>query len=295
MHKKIYSLLLLVVLVAGATDAQTVQSPENNDVASAERNASSAEESTPVAGEEKLTRAEEKEVHELAGEFTRRLISDKDLNSVVDDLFVPDFIERYQKAERDGVAQGSAAVRLYLMGDVADQVVEESEPAALRKYFQAVTAFFGTMMVAYATRCEEQLDDDNDDACVKSRVLTPGVQLALNQSHVLKGWINADEEGDSVATVEELRDSTAAIERGLAQLREEQRDLDFAVVEQTAWFKKWTGNEVTEPDTSTLKADAFGYSAGTRMIRIFTHTGLTLTMVRMDGRLRILWAQFVDD
>lgn len=246
--------------------------------------------------EQQLSPEEEQEARDLLARFEERLLATNDFGPIVDELFVGDFEDRLWQVSRDSLPWGFMDLAL----------IAYANRAELRRFYVASMSFYA--LYFRLTRAAEALKKGNasdDDEAKFVEALSPEViNVLLGDPTIAKLARKMNEteeddgagaEGDSdetgvIKTPQQLEGVSSTLEKANELLRKRLASMTAAAPATPAGdgeAKDEPGSR--QPSATTLDEDEFGYAKDTRVIHADI-LGFCVTMIRIDGRLKILSA-----
>lgn len=172
---------------------------------------------TPVSDHNKqnISRGEEQEARNLAVQFIAEFVEKKDLAPVVENLFVNNFIQRFNEYK---FKHPDTSFDLYFIPGL------EYEPALLsqgtvedwRRFYISENTFFFYGVLSVVGKAKADVKDVSVDDLYPARV----VKL-LNQNPNLSNVIERKGRGRVIRSIEELRNATNTFEQAIAILRKD--------------------------------------------------------------------------
>ena len=259
---------------------------------------------------EEPTPEEEREALDLARQFVERLRENNDVAPLVEELFVKEFGSRLRH-EQDELP----------MCFVAPEAAARASDSELQKFYVAEFNFFSRTFAYWMTRpqADEEEDEDSDSP---ETAYPPEVMRVLKEDPFMAAAIaeaeaeraaEKEEPGSSEATAgaeserqpeEEddryiknlsmLRSTTDTIGKAADALRAYVPEYSALLRVQEANVPKEAFEEVHWMYLDTREEEHLGFPPGTRLFRVNVEPAhdaqYALTLVREDGRLRILFA-----
>lgn len=247
-----------------------------------------------------LSEGERREAQEMSVTFTRRLSQTLDFGVVMEELFLPDAVERYLAEERKRAANsGSAYVTLSAGIFIDVGLLEKATAEDWRKLYIA-TNNFTLLGLVYASQQNVSFDD------IKPSDLYPAeVIKLLDADPILRNLIEKKTDVRNFKSAEEMRRATAVLQQAGAIMRKglpNDTDLEKTVIQMVMRDSSRT-QPLDQKELEAARADMaapkleisdsqyFGFQKNTRMMWVGTFSMLELLVIRRDGKLRIVWAQ----
>jgi hypothetical protein len=112
----------------------------------------------------------------------------------------------------------------------------------------------------------------------------------LSQNPNLANMIEKKGGSQSVNSVAEMRNATATLEQAAAMIREKQKGKPAARIDNKGLIGAMKDDDFFKPHLEIMDEAFYGFPKGTRIIIIKTPLLFQLMLVRIDGKLKILWA-----
>ena len=248
-----------------------------------------------------LSADEKREALQLSTTFTKRLSESEDLALVMNELFLPDSVERYLKTERKRASAGKDSKIFLAPGLFINAgLLDNAQPEDWRRFYIAANNF---MLLGLVNALRHQGDfEDFTPTDMYSREV---IEL-LDTNPLLSNFILKKGPMREFKSVEEMRSATATLEQAVGLMRkassgQARDDLDKAVV-QMVLRKAAPSRQMTEEDLEKARAEVIkpqleagddailGFPKGTRLISVYAFPVYELVMVKVNGKLRIAWA-----
>jgi hypothetical protein len=257
-----------------------------------------------VNNQSTLSAAEEREAQQLSRTFTTRLGDTLDFNVAVHELFIGDAAAHYLAREKQWQSQlGASDVTLSSGLFVDAALLEKAAPADWLKLYAEATNF---LLLGIIHASLKNVDFEDVKA---SDLYPPSVRELLDTNPLLRNLIQKKSELRRMKSAEEMRSAAGTLEQANKVMRamlparvDVEKTVMRLVMRSLAGGRRLTPAELDAGRASLLKPrlkiseyDYFGFPKGTRMIWISSFAMLDLLLVRVDGKLRIVWAQPIDD
>jgi hypothetical protein len=251
-----------------------------------------------------LTPTEDREARQLSIQFTQRLGETLDFSVVMQELFIRDAAARYVARQRELWPQvGKSDVTLSPGIFVDDALLEKATPDEWTELYGQANTFL-LLGLIHASRKNANPDDIN-----ASDLYPPEIAKLLDTNPLLQNLIQKKTHIRTLKSPEDMRSAAATLQqanKGMRTSLPASVDLEQAVmrlvVRSLAGGRQLTAEELRAARTSLLEphleipdASYFGFPKGTRMIWISSFAMMDLLLVPVDGKLRIVWAQPIDD
>jgi hypothetical protein len=268
----------------------------------------------PLAVEEKLTAEEEREVAQLAEQFTKSL-EKNDLSALIDALYVTDFDEHL----RSNLNQYSYVAL------VEKDVIERAPSEDLRRFYIAVTNFYYASGFLYIIKSYEvQRGGENEERePAINELLSPDVIAVLKSDPILAEMVAEaeDEErrrdsrpyeeteerresSNEIKSIEGLRGFAATLEKASALIRAHAKTLagERTLSEMLSEIERRKREESSEnddgetarPPFKILDTDFSDFRQGKGSITVQVLM-FNLNLVKAEGKLKIASAHMISD
>ena len=245
-----------------------------------------------------LSEEEKREAEELSLTFTRRLSQTLDMAVVMDELFLPDSVERYIAAEKGKASRDKLSYVFFSSGIFVD--VSLLERPVLEDWRRLYIATNNFMLLGFIHAFRRNVDFED----IKPTDLYPREVIELLDAHpMLSNLIQKKSPVRNFKSFEEIRGATVTLDQAAALMRKAPGyvDLEKAVV-QMAMGQSSVKRPIKVEDLERARAELIkpqlevaddefpGFPKGTRVILVPTFSFHELVLVKVDGRLRIAWA-----
>ena len=246
-----------------------------------------------------LSEEEKREAEQLSLTFTRRLSQTLDMAVVMDELFLPDSVERYIAAEKSKASRDKLSYVFFSSGIFVDvSLLERPVLEDWRRFYIATNNF---MLLGFIHAFRRNVDFED----IKPTDLYPREVIELLDANpMLSNLIQKKSPVRNFKSFEEMRSATATLDQAVALMRKAlpgYTDLEKAVV-QMAMRQSSVKRPMKEEDLERARAELIkpqlevaddefpGFPKGTRVILVPTFSLHELVLVKVDGRLRVAWA-----
>jgi hypothetical protein len=246
-----------------------------------------------------LSQEEKREAEQLSLTFTRRLSQTLDMAVVMDELFLPDSVERYIAAEKSKASRDKLRYVFFSSGIFVDVSLLEKPVLEDWRRFYIATNNFMLLGLVHAFRRNVDFED------MKATDLYPREVIELLDANpMLSNLIQKKSPVRNFKSFEEMRGATATLDQAVALMRKDlpgNADLEKAVV-QMAMGQLSVKRPIKEEDLQKARAELIkpqlevadeaypGFPKGTRVVLVPTFSFHELVLVKVDGRLRVAWA-----
>jgi hypothetical protein len=240
--------------------------------------------------DEQLTEIEKQQAREVAIQFTTRFVETLDLNPLVKDLYRSDFIERFKKERSEDLADRS--VDLYFVPglDYNSRLLTAAGTDDWQRFYIAANnfLFFGFMsgIRNFSVNSKELKPSD---------LYPSSVINLLDSNSNLANMIKRKGNSRAVSSVEEMQKATAILEQAAAIMRKKLTGKASLNIETRELVRLMNEDELFRPQLEIVKDESFGFPKGTRFVFINTPLLFRLILVKSDGELKILSAEYVVD
>lgn len=235
------------------------------------------------------TEQEAREARELALVFTERLLKERDLSSIVRELYVEDFMRR--QLEELKKSRGGAAPDDFMLDGIpalsfkrALLAHPENEHWA-RLYVAAHTFLHFGMLSAFSKGGPPDVSEQGVHA-----MCPPEAVRLLAANPTLANFLVKRGDYVDVSTLEELRAVTETLEEAVRLTRAHlDKNLPLKLPKLEAALAELRRNPQALPvEPFPVEGSFMGFPAGTRFTGVITPIGLNLVVTRHDGRLKIV-------
>ena len=243
-----------------------------------------------------LTDNEKRETRQLSITFTKRLGESLDFEVVMRELFVPDAVEQYLAFEKKKAARSGYPWEILGPGIFIDAALLDKANADDWRNLYVQTNNFLLLGFVHG------LQSNTDFEKLKPTDLYPAAVIQLlDRDPLLKNFILKKSESRNFRSVADMRNAAATLARANELMRRDSQPIDL----EAAFLRLATHNAPTQaPDgldldkvrdlaiNVELESNAVppGLSAGGRTILVTTLSLHVLSLVRTEGRLKVVWA-----
>lgn len=246
-----------------------------------------------------LTEEEKREAEQVSLTFTKRLSQTLDMGVVMGELFLPDSVERYLANEKSKASKDKLSYVFFSSGiSVEVRLLERPVLEDWRRFYIATNNF---TFLGFIHAVRRSADFEN----LKPTDLYPREVIELlDHDPMLSNLIQKKSSIRNFKSFEEMRSATATLEQAAALMRRAlpgYTDFEKAVV-QMAMNQLSVKRPMKEEDLEKVRAEVitprleiadqeyFGFPKGTRMIFVPTLSLHELVLIKVDGKLRVVWA-----
>jgi hypothetical protein len=245
--------------------------------------------------QEKVTQEEARQAQEAADLFVNRLIETGDLGSVIDELFGANFFQRRIKHQKNLIQRQNASSEIFFAPGLEykpDLLNNATEEDWRRLYIATYNFLYQGVIIVFNKTAKDLLSGNTPNEVKIENIYPAKISVLFNSHPILKNFIRMKEKSAPISNLEEMRSATALLEQGLRLLREELGNGQlkpsgdskrlFELMKQTDAFK---------PFAEVFEKEFYGFPAGTRALLIQTPVMLSLTLVNVNGKYRIVWVE----
>jgi hypothetical protein len=229
---------------------------------------------------QEITKAEEQEARALAMQFIEQFAEAKDLTPVVEHLYVPDFIERFNKSK---LKQPETSLNLYFAPglDYDESLLSQGTPDDWRQFYIAENNFLFLGIMYAFKRISGTGQDIRPTDIYPQQVIN-----LLNQNPNLSNVVVRKGPGKPIKSIDELHQATRTLQQAVTIMREQtpgkldKKELSEALKDNM--FK---------PQVEMWEDEKYvGVRKDSRIIFMKTPILFFLIFVKEDNRLKILYA-----
>ena len=227
-----------------------------------------------------------REARQVAIEFTTRFLEKTDLNPLVKDLFLSNFIERYKSQKSKDRKLNSSTDLYFVPGlDYNSNLLAEVGPEDWLRFYTAANNF---VFFGFVTAIKNSRDVSN----VRTTEMYPlSVIRLLNTNETLSNMIVRKGNSKPVGSVAEMHSVTAILERAASLMRQELKGQPPLHIDEKEMIKAMEQDDFFKPIVETVDDQFFGLSKGERVIFINTPILFRLMLVKANDKFEILWAE----
>ncbi len=247
-----------------------------------------------------LTAEEKKAAQDIGDRFMQRLAETGDVEPLIKEMFVNDFMQRYVKARKHELSAGKEASTNITFGpgiEYSSSLLDKPTDEEWRQLYVSMFNFqqYG-FMVAFNMSAKSLLNGDEMDEKVIDNIFPKGVMNILDADPILCNLIQEKNNQNIIKTIDEFRRVNKTLSAAINLLhsgnyKNKVKMLDDArKVLKT--FKEKAAKEM-EPSLVFADEESFGFPKGTRFVRVFASVTHVLIVVRLGGEYKIVGADFV--
>jgi hypothetical protein len=248
---------------------------------------------------------ERRDAEQLSRTFTARLSESQDMALVMNELFLPDSVERFIAIEKKK-ASGDKDSDIFLAPGIFINatLLGDAKVEDWRRFYTAANNF---LLLGLINALRHDVDFEN----IKPTDLYPREVIELLDTNpMLSNFVQKKGPTRKFKSAEEMRSSAITLEHAAVLMRKAlsapapgREDLGKAFV-QMALRKAVSSRPMNEGDLERARAelikpqleivddDLSGFPKGTRVILVYAFPIYELVLVKVNGRLRIAWAYF---
>lgn len=248
----------------------------------------------------RVTKEEEAAAREVAAAFLNRFYETHDFATVVDELYVYDYMSRYirsqQPAEKDTPDSTFMLEGIPALFFDRRLAAHPDDPLWPRLFVAANNYMhYGFVSTLSRKTVEEMSDPEKVSEADMLAAYPPEAVKVLEANPTLANFTEKEGGPVDVKTLEELR----AVTEGMEEAERLTRASFNVRVPATATLEHNLAMMRALParEDVSLVADAeeFGYPEGTRLFKVFAPPVYNLILVRDGGRMKIVWAFVAED
>lgn len=250
---------------------------------------------------DEITAEEKKAANELADRFIQRLDETGDIEPLIKEMFVRDFIRRFVSNEkREGGADPAGVKILFVPGlevdaKLLDQASEEDWTNLYVSSFDVMQYAFGVTFNAGADYYVKG-KEPGDEALEKTlaTMFPQDVANSFHRSPILKNFIKK-EDSSLIQTLDELRDVNNTLAGAVKILHRPENAQRMRPTKNAIAAQKLTKQKLAsylDPYVEIGGDGMYGFPKGTRFVRVFATIIHLLLLVRIDGEYKIVRAEF---
>jgi hypothetical protein len=224
---------------------------------------------------ETITNMEKREAIKIAKLFETKMNSKKDVTLILDDLFVKDFIERYLQGKTN-----------YPIPHIKREVAEKFQVLDLRKYFISIVNFEYLTDTYFLDKF--YIGRDGDDPSFEESY-PPGVSTIVETIRPQEDDERGLFKNPIIETEKQLFNFIETQDKATKLVR------DYLMKHPAMKSKIYRRNlkviderrSLLKPSVTICRESCYGFSSGTKLIRIDTVI-YQILLVRVDGKLKII-------
>jgi hypothetical protein len=207
-----------------------------------------------------------------------------------------------QKRKRELQNLGQPLLRFHPGIFVDPRLLDSATPDDWRRLYNATYSF---LLLGFVHALARKTDFDNLQA---ADLYPPEVIRLLDADPLLSNVVKRKGNVRNFASPSEMRAATAVLERANVMSRKaipHPIDLEAIVIQMALGNstkqpgispeQRLLARESLTPEAHITDAEYFGFPQGSRMFWVRTFSFLDILLIRVDGKLRIVWAQPIAD
>lgn len=243
-----------------------------------------------MQGEDHISKTEEQETLRIAQLFLQRFEQTRDINPILDEMFVADFSDRLLTEPGE----------LSYIFDIEPELAPKIKPAEFRRFYAAMLneVYLGGLYILskYPPESFESLNE--------KEVWPPDIWKLLVSNSYLAHIFNEEAEETTasertISNLEQLRSITDTVEKVNALMR---KYVDRSRAGQTRHYRenlmdlkqRFEGCWM-KPGVWICDRNCFGFPKGTRLFYICVPPLIHLILARVDGEMKIVAAMIIGD
>lgn len=245
--------------------------------------------------EEKPTPVETWKALETTNFFMKRLEETGDFSSVIDELYVEDFIWRYVHDKQMETTDSNLSEAFTFAQGVnckRNLLTHATTQEWQRLYIATYNFYYQALVICLNKDSNSSLNGQEPEDETLEKLLPANVLLLLNRNPILKEVIESKGNSKAIESVEDMREVSETLEEASRLLLAGQDNRMVKLTEESKIaLEKLRQTEFAEPALEITKQESFGYPAGTRMVLALTPIFFGLKLVEVSGKPKILWAE----
>lgn len=240
-----------------------------------------------VIKKQKLTSAEKKAVNDIALRFNKIISETGDISSIMDELFVDDFIVRFIKEKKQEISRNnfrvlsdkhSFAFYLFFKTDLLDKAGLQD----WKRFYISIFNFKHYESISILNQASWFNKIELED--LENKMWFPPKLLKFYENHPnLKGFFHRNLDSKTINTVKELQNVNIALEEGFKLLNGKPPTEPLEIYKQQEKQEPYFGEKVIFTDV-----EFFGFPKGTKFISIWVSNGYNLHIIKVNGAYKIL-------
>jgi len=245
--------------------------------------------------QKEITQEEARQAQEAADLFVNRLIETGDLGSVVDELFGANFFQRYIKHQKNLIQGQNAPSEVFFAPGLEykpDLLNKATEEDWRRFYIATYNFLYQGVIIVFNKTAKDLLSGNTPDQAKIENIYPPKISVLFNSHPILKNFIRAKEPSPPISNLEEMRSATAILEQGLRLLREELGNGQIKPSDDSKkLFELMKQTDPFKPFAEVYEKEFYGFPPRTRALLIQTPVMLSLILVDVNGKYKIVWVE----
>lgn len=234
----------------------------------------------------KITKAEAQEAQDVAKRFTARFLETGNLMPLLDEFYFSNFTDRYKKFQSK--EDNKSANNFFISGLFFDsKVISEGSSEEWRRFYVSAHNFVLLPIVALLKQGKDNPDKEPDLDAVN--FYSSSVAALFDKNPNLANVIQKKGDYKPIRSAQELRDTTATLEQGLAIIKEKRKDSLLLKIDDEDLTKIFA-QDYFKPELELADDDDYGFPKDTRFIVIKTPILMRLILAKDKDKLKIVYA-----
>jgi len=250
------------------------------------------------------TEAEVKQAQEATNRVLKLLEETGDFSRVIDEMYAEDFIERYLREQTRLVEEEHSSffnIMFALNIECRRSLLKQATIEDWRRlYIASNNLLYHIFVISLNEHAKDQLNDREYIVDLYENLFPPKVIELFNNHPVLKGVFPTGADTDPgepklIETPEDMRSVTETLRKGLRLLFEEQGNHPPKLTgeaKKAIEIIRQIQNEVVKTRLEISDKEYFGLPPGARLLDAPTPSMFWLTLVEINRKQKIVWAQF---
>jgi hypothetical protein len=251
---------------------------------------------------EKPTAEELKAAKELSSRFVQRINETVDINPLVKELFVADFMKRYVREELVKLKEGKKGPSRILFtsgleydSELLEKATEEDWRALYVNTFNFMQYSLNVMFNAQAESMAAGNEADHEEMDKLLENMYPSkVMNLVNSNLILRNMVRKGNDARPMKTVQELRDFNKVLAEANSLLDSEKRRGRGILTPESEKILNLLTEKAADtlgPNLDVCEDECYGFPKGTRMIDLFATPMHSLLIVKVGADFKIIKAQ----
>lgn len=248
--------------------------------------------------------AEIKQAKEATNRVLKLLEETGDFSRVIDEMYAEDFIERYLREQTRLVEEEHSStfnIMFALDLECPRSLLKQATIDDWRRLYIAANNFlYHIFVISLNEHANDQLNNRENIVDLYENLFPPKVIELFNNHPLLKGVFPTGADADPgeakpIETSEDMRSVTETFRKGSRLLFEEQGNHPPRLTDEAKKaieIIRQIQNEVVKTRVEISDREYFGLPPGARRLDAPTPSMFWLTLAEINGRQKIVWAQF---
>ncbi len=248
---------------------------------------------------DEITVEEKKAANELADRFVKRLNETGDVEPLIKEMFVSDFMNRYvrEELEQKKSEKGSSAKILFASGLEYDpRLLKEATEDDWRSLYVNTFNFMNyglAFMVnaGFKSKASGKEMDDDEMEKIMGKMYPSSVMTLLNSNLMLRNMFRKGNDARPIKDVDELREANkvlAKVNRILIGKPEGKLTAEAQAAFKRALEKM---GDLSTPNVGMCDRECYGFERGTRIIALFATPMHALFIAKVGADYKIISAR----